>query len=78
MDRLFFAGNRRRLRQLAIWTDDNILVMFSGLPKRRSADEDYGFYGNRNFAYMTGLTNADQQGMPWLLWWNRRRELDIP
>ncbi len=65
MDRLFFAGNRRRLRQLALWADDHILVMFSGLPKRRSADEDYEFYGNRNFAYMTGLTNADLVYLAW-------------
>lgn len=32
-----------------------VTFVFSGLPIRKSADQDYPFYANRNFTYLTGI-----------------------
>ena len=57
MERAFFEGNRRRFWEAV--EGDGMVAVFSGRPQRRSADEDYPFHANRNFAYLTGLTQEN-------------------
>ncbi len=64
MDKTFFTGNRRRLLA-EMGEGDFVLLAFSGHAPRRSADEDYAFYANRNFAYLTGIT---QKNVVYLAW----------
>lgn len=56
MTKEYYRGNRERL--YAGMKDGSILVLFSGSPVRKTNDEFYPFYTNRNFLYLTGL---DQQ-----------------
>ena len=56
MTKEYYRGNRERL--YAGMKDGSILVLFSGSPVRKTSDEFYPFYTNRNFLYLTGL---DQQ-----------------
>ena len=58
MDQSFFIGNRQRLLD-TIPQDEAVVVLFSGLPRRRTADEDYPFYASRSFVYLTGLEKED-------------------
>ena len=39
--------------------DNSFALIFSGVPKKCSADEDYPFEVNRNFYYLTGIDQAD-------------------
>lgn len=39
--------------------DNSFALLFSGVPKKCSADEDYPFEVNRNFYYLTGISQAD-------------------
>jgi Xaa-Pro aminopeptidase len=50
----FFKENRKRL--LEIIPDNSVCIIFSGKPIQKSADEMYSFAPNRNFYYLTGLT----------------------
>lgn len=53
----FHAGNRERLyTQLKPGT---ILVMFSGEEVRKTNDEYYPFFADRNFVYLTGLESKN-------------------
>ena len=56
MDKSFFLGNRQKLYS----TLDNgtAVVLFSGEEIRKSADDNFPFYANRNFVYLTGLDRA--------------------
>jgi Xaa-Pro aminopeptidase len=54
----------RRQRLFDATEEGSALLLWSGVPKVRSADEDYPFEVNRNFYYMTGI---DQQGSALLL-----------
>ena len=46
----------RRRENLFNKIDDNsVVVLFGGVGKKRSADEDYNFIVNRNFYYLTGI-----------------------
>lgn len=57
MKKEFFAANRNKLfRKIE---GDFVLVSFSGLPQRRSADDDYDFSVNRDFYYLTGIQFKD-------------------
>jgi Xaa-Pro aminopeptidase len=71
----FFIENRKRL--LSIIPDNSICIIFSGKPVQKSADEMYQFLPNRNFYYLTGLsqdnlvlilsrTNNKNKEMLWL------------
>ena len=44
--------------------DNSITILFSGVAKKSSADEDYPFLGNRNFYY---LTNIEQENSIYVL-----------
>lgn len=60
MDKSFYIGNRADLYSRV--GNDAIIVMLAGHAPRRSADAYYGFYCNRNFAYITGASDASTQG----------------
>lgn len=49
----FFRGNRERL--YARMKDNALLVLFSGAEIRKTNDEYYPFYTDRDFLYLTGL-----------------------
>lgn len=57
MNKEFYYGNRQRFyRQMK---DNSLLVLFSGTEVRKTNDEFYPFYTNRNFLYLTGLDSRD-------------------
>ena len=57
MDRSFFINNRKKLYDKI--EGNFVLVSFSGMPKRRSADEEYPFCASRDFVYLTGVEYKD-------------------
>lgn len=57
MTKEFFQGNRKRFyKQMK---KHSLLVMFSGTEVRKTNDEYYPFYTNRNFLYLTGLDGKE-------------------
>jgi len=54
MNALYFRGNRQRL--YAAMEPGSLLVIFSGAELRRTWDEYYPFFAERNFVYLTGLS----------------------
>ena len=57
MDKTFYSRNRSKLYE--ILPDGAILVIFSGEERHRSSDEDFRFFANRNFVYLTGIDEPD-------------------
>lgn len=57
MEREFFQGNRERL--YGKMKENSILLLFSGNEVRKTADEFYPFYTDRNFLYLTGLDSKE-------------------
>ena len=53
MDKAFHSNNRQRLSEQVM--DGDALLLFSGEPVRKTGDEDYPFFANRNFLYLTGI-----------------------
>ena len=53
MDKRFHSENRRRVA--AHMTGNDALLFFSGESVRKSADENFPFFTNRNFLYLTGI-----------------------
>lgn len=53
MDKNFYAENRRR--RAAHMTGNDAMLFFSGEPVRKTADENFPFFTNRNFLYLTGI-----------------------
>lgn len=53
MDKKFYSENRRRLS--VHMTDGEAMLFFSGESVRKSADENFPFFTNRNFLYLTGI-----------------------
>ncbi|MCD8077578.1 MAG: Xaa-Pro peptidase family protein [Lachnospiraceae bacterium] len=53
MEKTFHQGNRRTLYESL--ADGTIALVFSGHAPRKTSDEKYPFYANRNFLYLTGL-----------------------
>lgn len=49
----------RRAAFRSMMDDNSFALLFSGVPKKCSADEDYPFEVNRNFYYLTGIDQAD-------------------
>jgi Xaa-Pro aminopeptidase len=62
MNKEFYSQNRRRLA--AHMAEDDVMLFFGGEPVRKSADENYPFFANRNFLYLTGVK---QEGSALLL-----------
>jgi len=53
MTKEYFTGNRERL--YGQMKQNSLLVMFSGRELRKTNDEYYPFYTERNFLYLTGI-----------------------
>lgn len=49
----------RRNKLYSLLEDNSVLILYAGVAKKLSADEDYEFLANRNFYY---LTNIEQEG----------------
>lgn len=50
---------RRRAALAQAMTDGEVMVFFSGETLRKTADEMYPFFTDRNFLYLTGICQAD-------------------
>lgn len=61
MTKEYYSGNRQRLYEQM--EEGSVLALFSGIPVRKTNDEFYPFYTNRNFLYLTGL---DQQELAFI------------
>lgn len=53
MDASFHVGNRRRLSGMML--PNSLLIVFAGEEIRKTNDEYYPFYAERNFVYLTGV-----------------------
>jgi Xaa-Pro aminopeptidase len=62
MDKQFYIENRRKLA--AHMAENDAMLFFSGEPVRKTADENYQFFANRSFLYLTGIK---QEGSALLL-----------
>jgi Xaa-Pro aminopeptidase len=57
MESYFFERNRSRLKELL--PDESLTILFAGKAPQKSADEHYPFVPNRNFYYLTGVTDQN-------------------
>ncbi|MEG1043211.1 MAG: aminopeptidase P N-terminal domain-containing protein [Oscillospiraceae bacterium] len=57
MDKNFFIRNRQKL--INSMQDNSAALLFAGKDVVKSEDENYPFYVNNNFFYMTGLSEHD-------------------
>ena len=57
MNKEFHIGNRQRLYTML--QPGSLMVLFSGDEIRKSADTYYLFYANRNFVYLTGISQKE-------------------
>ncbi len=57
MKKEFHQGNRARVYEAM--KSHSLLVMFSGTEVRKTNDEQYPFYTDRNFLYLTGLDSKE-------------------
>lgn len=53
MDRSFHQENRNTLYQSL--EEGSLVILFSGRAPRKTGDEDYPYFANRNFVYLTGI-----------------------
>ncbi|MBR4206817.1 MAG: aminopeptidase P family protein [Clostridia bacterium] len=53
MQASFYQNNRKRLAEKM--KDGSVALFFSGFAPRKRADEDYPFFSDRNFVYLTGI-----------------------
>jgi Xaa-Pro aminopeptidase len=53
MHKRFYIENRRRLA--AQMTEKDAMLFFGGESVRKTADENFSFFANRNFLYLTGI-----------------------
>ena len=56
MNKEFYQENRKTLYENV--EKNSLIILFSGHAPKRSNDENYEFYANRNFLY---LTNVEQE-----------------
>ena len=57
MNKEFYFGNRQKLYTML--QPGSLMVLFSGNEIRKSADAYYLFYANRNFVYLTGISQKE-------------------
>ncbi len=53
MDKKYYGENRRRLAEHM--ADNDAMLFFSAESLRKTADENFPFFTNRNFLYLTGI-----------------------
>lgn len=51
--------NIRRQKIIEQMKDNSVMIIFAGVGKKRSADENYPFVVNRNFYYLTGISQEN-------------------
>jgi len=68
----FFAQNRQNLKNYL--GDHYLALVAAGRPPLRTADEEYAFFANRNFFYLTGI---EEENAILLLFRQGRMERDI-
>jgi len=49
----------RRKRLYEHLEDGHVLILFAGVPPRKTADASYAFFANRNFFYLTGILQVN-------------------
>ena len=57
MESQFHQNNRGRL--YASLEEGTLALLFSGRPVRKTQDENYPFYADRNFVYLTGIEQEE-------------------
>ena len=57
MNQEFHIGNRQKLYTML--QPGSLMALFSGREIRKSADANYLFYANRNFVYLTGISQKE-------------------
>ena len=57
MERSFHEENRRKLYDAL--PERSLFVCFAGQALPQSADAEYAYFANRNFAYLSGLDGAE-------------------
>lgn len=57
MDKIYFSGNRQRLYETM--EPGSVAVVFAGTELRRTIDEYYPFFAQRNFVYLTGISQKE-------------------
>lgn len=57
MEKSFHINNRKALYNSI--KEPSLIIMFSGHAPRKTADEYYPFFANRNFVYMTGIESTN-------------------
>ena len=57
MNKEFHFRNRQKLYTML--PPGSLMVLFSGNEIRKSADANYLFYANRNFVYLTGISQKE-------------------
>ena len=68
MDKSFHQGNRQKFYDSL--ENGTIALFFSGHAFRKTADEFFPFYANRNFVYLTGIEKENFVLMA-ELWYHR-------
>ena len=63
MNASYYSRNRSRF--YAHMQPDSLLVLFSGVEIRRTNDEFYPFFAERNFVYLTGLSCKNAVFLAW-------------
>ena len=53
----FFSANRRKL--YSMMEQDSVLILFSGVEIRKTNDEYYPFFAERDFVYLTGVEQKE-------------------
>jgi len=57
MESYFFERNRSRLKELV--PNESLTILFAGKAPQKSADEQYPFTPNRNFYYLSGISEQN-------------------
>lgn len=59
MEKAFFEGNRAKLAKAL--PENSLTVIFAGHAPMKTGDEFYPFFTNRNFVYLTGITEMQHE-----------------
>lgn len=57
MKKEFHMENRNNMYQMA--EDNSLIVLFSGTPLRKTGEENYPFFADRSFVYLTGIEQKE-------------------
>ena len=66
MDREFFMENRKALYNMT--EEKGLLLLFSGHAPKKTNDENYPFFADRNYMYFTGVHQENTIPFLLILW----------